>query len=207
LDEMYCNGTVAPLIFYSQKMNTMKYVIFFTVTLSLCLNAKSQIDSTKRKIITKETPKTLTIDNQRYIKGQKGATSTPPVLMPDLTIVSFDAHYLGTQLVDGVTKNLVQITYTIKNEGNASVPANMVGWQGWITYDSGNPKLIPGGGAAVSASATDVINPGDTRQRSFRVTVPFDKSNHPLYTMYLDDLNTVKESNEQNNVMQKAISF
>ena len=186
----------------------MKYIIFFSVSFALYLNAQSQIDSTKRKIITKETPKTLTIDNQRYSKGWKGETSAPPVLMPDLIIVSFDAHYLSTQVVDGVTKNLVEITYIIKNEGTASVLSNKVGWQGWIGYDSGNPKQIPAGGSAISApSATDLINPGDIRQRSFRVTVPFDKNNHPLYTMYLDDLNMVKELNEQNNVMQKAISF
>ncbi len=133
--------------------------------------------------------------------------NTAPAQFPDLVIVSFDANYLGPQVVDGVTKNLVQITYTIKNEGTAGVMANLVGWQGWVGYDSGNPKLIPGGGSAISVSPTDVINPGETRQRSFRVTVAFDKNNHPLYTMYLDDLNTVKESNEQNNIMQKAILF
>ena len=189
------------------KMNTMKYIIFFIATLALFVNAHAQFDSTKRKIVTKEAPKTLSVDNQKYIKGQKGESSTPPVLMPDLIIVSFDAHYLGTQLVGGVTKNIVQISYTIKNEGNGSVQANLVGWQGWVGYDSGNPRLIAGGGSAISASATDVLNPGDIRQRSFRVTVPFDKNNHPLYTMYLDDLHMVTESNEQNNVMQKAISF
>jgi len=185
----------------------MKYIIFFTVTLVLFVNAHAQIDSTKRKIVPKETPKTLSIDNQKYVKGQKGESTTPPVLMPDLIIVSFDAHYSGTQLVGGVTQNVVQITYTIKNDGNGSVPANLVGWQGWIGYDSGNPKLIAAGGSAISASSTDVLNTGESRQRSFRVTVPFDKNNHPLYTMYIDDLHMVAESNEQNNVMQKAISF
>lgn len=87
---------------------------------------------------------------------------------------------MSTQVLDGVTKHLIQITYTVKNKHTAGVLTNMVGWQGWVGYDSGNPKLIAGGEATVSVSATDMINPGDTRERSFKVTVPFDRNNHPL---------------------------
>lgn len=185
----------------------MKQVIFFTATLALCLNAYSQLDNTKRKISTKETPKTLVIDNQKYIKGQKGENTAPPAQLPDLKIVSFNVNYLSTQVVDGVTKHTVEISYTIKNEGMLSLPANTVDLQGWIGYDPSYPKVTAAGGRVLSPIATEVINPGATYQGSFRSTAAFDKNNHPVYTLFLDDANRVKELNEQNNSAQMTILF
>jgi hypothetical protein len=180
----------------------MKQLVFFTIMLAAGMDAYSQNGNSRRKIILKETPKTLSIENQKYVPPPLG------LQLPDLTIVSFDARFLGTQLIDGVTKNQIEVTYKIKNEGTASIAANKIGWQGWVSYVSSNPKMIPGGGAAITATAaTDVIEAGATRQGSFRVSVAFDKNNHPLYTMYLDDLNMVNESNEQNNIAQMAITF
>jgi len=179
----------------------MKQTFLFIAALASCLCSFAQFDSTKRKITAKETSKTLLPVNQKYVKPPAEAQ------LPDLTIVSFNAQYISTQVVDGVTKHLVTITYTIKNEGTASIAANKVSWQGWISYDTNNPQMIAGGGRDVSASPTAVIDPGATVQGSFRVTIQFDKNRHPLYTMYLDKLNTVKELNEVNNIAQKAITF
>lgn len=179
----------------------MKQTFLFILVLASCLCSFAQYDGTKQKISTKETPKTLLPVNRKYVKAPGEAQ------LPDLTIVSFNAQYISTQVVDGVTKHLVTITYSIKNEGTASVAENKVSWQGWISYDTNNPQMIAGGGRDVSNSPTAVINPGATVQGSFRVTIPFDKNRHPLYTMYLDKLNTVKESNEVNNIAQKAITF
>lgn len=62
---------LANIFFLLIKMNTMKYIIFFYFHSALSLGAQSQIDNAKRKMLAKETPKTLSIGNQKYIKGQK----------------------------------------------------------------------------------------------------------------------------------------
>lgn len=179
----------------------MKHTFLFALLFALCLWSFAQFDSTKQKIVMKETPKTLLPASQKYVK------TIPEAQLPDLTVVSLNAQYINTQVVNGVTKHLVTITYTIKNEGTGSVAANKVNWQGWISYDTNNPKMIAGGGADITTSPTAVINPGTTWQGSFRVTIEFDKTRHPVYTLYLDNFNNVKESNEVNNIIQKAITF
>ena len=179
----------------------MKQTLLFIGVLTSCLCAFAQLDSTKQKTITKEVPKTIIPPSQKYVK------TTPETPLPDLTVVSPNAQYINSQVINGITKHLVTITYTIKNDGIGSIAANKVNWQGWISYDTNNPKMIAGGGADISTSPTAVINPGATWQGSFRVTIEFDKTSHPLYTLYLDNFNDVKESNEVNNIAQKAITF
>lgn len=179
----------------------MKQIFLFSLVLASCLCSFAQLDSTKKKAIKKEAPKTLVPVSQKYVR------TNPEAQLPDLTVVSLNAQYINSQVMNGVEKHLVTITYTIKNEGTGSVAANKVSWQGWISYDTNNPKMIAGGGRDVSNSPTDVINPGATVQGSFRVTIEFDKTRHPLYTLYLDNFNAVKESNEVNNIIQKAITF
>jgi hypothetical protein len=178
----------------------MKQTFLFMVVFALCHCSFAQLDI-KQKTSKKEVPKTLVPASQKYVK------TSPETQLPDLTIVSLNAQYINSQVVSGVEKHLVTITYAIKNEGSVSVAANKVSWQGWISYDTNNPKMIAGGGRDVSNSPTDVINPGATVQGSFRVTVEFDKTRHPLYTVFLDNFNEVKESNEVNNIAQKAITF
>jgi hypothetical protein len=178
----------------------MKQTFLLIVVLASCLYSFAQYDSIKQKIVTKEAPKTLAAPNQTL-------KATPEEKLPDLTIVSLNVQYNNDQVVNGETRHLITISYTIKNEGTGSVLANKVAWQGYITYDTNNPQMMAAGGTQVSNSPTAVINPGATFQGSFRVTIDFDKSRHPLYTLYLDNYNDVKESNEVNNIAQKAITF
>lgn len=182
----------------------MKKIILFSIFSLFGIAAICQLPAGTIK--TKVT-QPVKIINPTVAQQLKEANNTE-LKQPDLTIFSFEAQFIKTVVINGVTKNEVNIIYSIKNEGNASVPLNKIGWQGYVGYESANPKLIPGGGAQLASPAsTSNLDPGAIVQRSFRVTVPFDIANRPLYTFYLDNFNDVNEINEQNNIAQKAIKF
>ena len=158
---------------------------------------------------------TIKSKNTQLIKTMNAAVTqrvtkdnSSDIKLPDLIIVSLDAQFIQTVVSGGITKHQVDIIYTVKNEGNVSVPLNKIGWQGYIGYETLNPKLIPGGGSLLAVPASiNNLDPEAIYQRTFRITAPFDKANRPLCTFFLDNFNDVNEINELNNIAQKVIKF
>jgi hypothetical protein len=179
----------------------MKQISFFIILVLAVLHTNAQLDSAKRKIVAKEKPSTLVTDNPRYIKAQ------PMAQLPDLAFSAFNVSNVSNQVVGGVTKYTLEISYTVKNMGNVAVAEDKILLQGFIGYPQNFPGTTAGCGRVLSASATDIIKPGETRQDSFRCTVSLDRNNHPFYTLQLDYENGVKELNEQNNSAQMTILF
>lgn len=188
----------------------MKQAIFFAGIIMLALNAYSQTDSTKTKVLSKDKSKAvLNTNNSGFVKDQQQRRSgtTSPAQLPDMKITSFNVRYVSSQVINGIMKHTLEISYTVKNEGTVSLPASSVALQGWIGYETAYPKIILGCGQALSTIASEILNPGASYTGSFMCTAQFDKNNHPIYTLYLDETNTVKELNEQNNTAQMTILF
>ncbi len=182
----------------------MKKIILFNIFLLFSIVSKCQLPAG-----TMKTKSTQPIKMMNPAVAQRVTdNNSSDIKLPDLTIVSLNVQFIQTLVSEGITKHQVDVIYSVKNEGTESVPWNKIGWQGYIGYESANPKLIPGGGALLTLpTVTHKLNPGEIFKGTLRITAPFDKTKRPLYTFYLDNFNEVNETNEQNNIVQKAITF
>ena len=180
----------------------MKHIISLMLVM-IVLNANSQTDTLNKgtSAPTKILPAT-TIQKPVTLQQPAGKNTTIPKLA-ELRIVSFDVKYLSSQ----TTSHTIEITYTIKNDGNLAVSAASVKMQGYISYDASKPNLMAACGGGFGALASDMINPGATYTGSFRCTLVFEKTWKPVYTLEVDYGNKVKEADEQNNTAQKTILY
>ena len=181
-----------------------KIIILLNCMLCLSSILQAQISGTRSYTVTKkiDTAKIQTLrvnPENTYVK--------PLTPLPDLKLSTLGFSLVSTQIVDGVAKHTFQINYTVKNEGNLSVAANTVFLQGYISFTGANPRTIAGCGTVVRSLAGEMINAGDSYSGFYRCTAPFDRNNPPLYKLYLDSDNIVKESNEENNFAQMTILF
>lgn len=182
----------------------MKRIILFSICSLFSIATICQISSGTIKTKSTNPIKMMNASVAQRVTNNNNSD----IKLPDLTIISLDAQFVQTVVSNGITKHQVDVFFTVKNEGTLSILLNKIGWQGYIGYESANPKIIPGGGALLSVPATTYkLDPGEIYQGTLRVTAPFDKANRPLYTFYLDNFNDVNEINEQNNIAQKAIKF
>ena len=180
----------------------MKHIIPLILVL-IAFNANSQADTLNKgtSVPSKTLPATIT---QKPIALQQpaGKNTTIPKLA-ELRIVSFDVKYLNSQ----TTSHTIEISYTIKNDGNLPVSAASVTMQGYISYDASKPNLMAACGGGFGALASEMINPGATHSGSFRCTLVFEKTWKPVYTLEVDYGNKIKEADEQNNTAQKTILY
>ena len=186
----------------------MKRIILFAAVLVTSLHAISQTDSLRKTVATTPVKKVAvgTDTKPATIQPQGDKLIRDPKL-PDLKIVSFTVSYVNSLVVDGKTKHTIEINYSLKNEGTVAVSKNSFGVQGWISYDAAFPKSIPACGQTVSSFANDMLKPGDSHAGSFRCTAEFNKNNRIVYTLYVDEDNTVKELSEGNNSAQLTIQL
>jgi hypothetical protein len=125
--------------------------------------------------------------------------------LPDLRVSALSFSHVSTAMVNGAATHTFQINYTVVNDGNLAVAANTVVLQGFIHRT--NLPTTGGCGSVVSTQSTEMINPGASRSGFFRCTAPFDKNNPPLYRLWIDSDNILKESNKENNMAQMTIIF
>ncbi len=182
----------------------------------LCLSyiLQAQISGTRYKVIKKsDTTKVQTLKTAPP-NTYTPQPPTPPVqitdmnaLLPDIKIVSFKINYLNSQEVNGELKHTYEIAYLLKNEGNISVSADSIGVQGFISYQMPFPTTSTACGALINSFPGLILNPGATHRGSYKCTSKIDKSNNPVYILYVDYNNIVRELNEQNNKEQMPITF
>jgi hypothetical protein len=184
----------------------VNFIFAQTLTNRTVLTKKTKADSLKQ-VTLKQTP-VHTINNS---KPPATSAATPPATtnstqdLPDLRILELTVMAAGTQVVNGETKPILEISFTIVNQGNVPVVASTVGLQGWIGYNQTNPKALAACGIALSSYATEILKPGDKKSGTFRCSAVFNTANNPFYTLDVDAPRTINELNEQNNSFQVAI--
>lgn len=194
----------------------MKKTIFLFICLfylASLLNA--QITGATRYPLTKKTDpsKTQTLQlNQTNTYIPKPPTQPTQVIdmnaaLPDIKLVSFKINYLGSQDANGEIIYNYEINYVLKNEGNISVAADSIGVQGYLSYQTPVPTTISACGALINRVPGLILTPGYTHRGYYRCSSKIDRNNNPVYMLYVDNNNTVKELNEQNNMAQLPITF
>lgn len=116
---------------------------------------------------------------------------TMPEKLPDLRVNKISATYtVGQALV---------IDYEVVNTGTAAANMNDVSLDGFIYL---NYAERPGGGTVLKqGTANNMLEPGQTKAGTMRITTTLDKNQGTAYSykLLVDQHNAVKESNENNN--------
>jgi hypothetical protein len=183
----------------------MKQSILFAALLLSLTSLQAQISNPKLSVKT-----TRTTDTVKQVGIKVNAPNTyvkPPAPLPDLRLSTLGFSFVNSQVVDGVTMHTFQINYTVKNEGTLAIAANSVHLQGYASFGGTNPRTVPACGSTLTTLAWQMIPAGATFSGWFRCTMAFDKNNPPLYKLYVDPDNTVKEISEDNNGAQMTILF
>ena len=172
-----------------------------------CLSCSIYAQITNPKLSPITTKTTDTIKRETIKTEPENTYVKPPAALPDLKLSTLSFSFVGSQVVEGVTKHTFQINYTVKNEGTLTVAANTVYLQGYIRFTGTNPRTVPACGSVITSLSSQMIPAGASYSGWFRCTAAFDKNNPPLYLLDLDPGNSVKELNEQNNSAQMTILF
>ncbi|MGB8191932.1 MAG: CARDB domain-containing protein [Chitinophagaceae bacterium] len=179
-------------------MKHVSIIIFSFLCFSTILSAQK----TQMTVKKPDTVKVQTLN----VKPENSYVRSPAPL-PDLRLSALSFTLVNTQVINGVTQHTFQINYTVSNDGTQSVAANAVFLQGYISYSGTTPKTSAGCGSVMTTLQGEMINAGATRTGWFRCTASFDRNNPPLYRLFIDSDNSVKESNEENNSAQMTIIF
>lgn len=190
---------ILTLIFFT---GFVHFLLAQTITNRTPLTKKTKADSSKL-VTLRQTPNYTANNTKSPVTTQPTTNSTQD--LPDLYIVALTVMAAGTQIVNGESKPILEISFTIVNQGTVPVAASAVGVQGWIGYNQTNVKDIAAFGITLSSSATEVLKPGDKKTGTFKCSAVFITTNNPFYTLYVDAPGTISELNEQNNSFQAVI--
>ncbi|MBC7848283.1 MAG: hypothetical protein H7Y31_01040 [Chitinophagaceae bacterium] len=164
---------------------------------------KKTIDTTKAQTIKLSPPNTAV----RRTATPATSAIDANALLPDIKLVSFTIKYVSSQEMNGELRHSYEIAYLLKNEGNVAVSADSIGMQGFISYQTPVAATSPACGALINQTSGLILAPGATHKGLYRCTSPVDKLNNPVYILYVDYPNLVRELNEQNNKLQLPITF
>ena len=173
-----------------------KISLFFLVAAFASTSVSAQITraTTTTKTDTSKMQTLKTTAPNTYVKPQA-----------DLRITALTFTHVKTELVNGVATHTFAINYSVKNEGNLAVAVSSIGLQGFIHRT--NQPTTGACGRVLGDRTGDMINPGATISGWFRCTSAFDRNNPPLYRLWVDSENSLKESNEDNNMAQSTLIF
>lgn len=154
----------------------MKKTISLALTICLFVNGFAQVKS--RDILNT----TTTTDSRKK--------------MPDLVItkVKISGRYKNANSVE-----VRDITYEIKNEGNAA-PAYFVELEGFLTNDDVyNWATMAKGCTDIVENATVMLAPGKTVTKTFTCGSAIIKNGYRYYVLRVDYRERIAEQNENNN--------
>ena len=151
----------------------MKKLIFlFNCMLCLSMVLQAQITAPRTYTISKQIDTTKNQSLQiKSINTKKDITEK----LPDLRFVALTVTATA-YLDNGVTKYKLNLSYTVKNDGNAAVLSDDVTLNGFVTTDEGLTKdlsftsyFMPAGGNVLSDALGrgETLAPGATKQFSF----------------------------------------
>lgn len=152
----------------------MKQVIFFMSIIMLNIDAYSQTDTAK-KFITPKFPGTTISKSEKLGIQPKNIAAAQ---LPDLKFTSFNVT-ATPGAVNGVTTYTLNVSYTIKNEGAASVPFENIVIQGFITNENyikqtQDPKFTgmftAAGGGQLPGFKGEMLAPGASKQISYYIS-------------------------------------
>lgn len=190
-----------------------KIIVLFNCMLCLSYVLLAQISAPKSSTITKKNDpvkiQTLQVKPVNTVKDMSEK-------LPDLRFTAFNVT--ATAYIDnGVTKYRLNISYTVKNDGNASVLTDDVTIQSFLTTESGLTKdlsftsyFTPAGGNVLSdvTGKGETLAPGATKQLSFSPgNFQLQRDPKPVYLITINAFGGVKESNTTNNRASMTILF
>ena len=190
-----------------------KIIILFNCLLCLSFLLQAQINNGKPSKIVKK------IDTVKVQKLQgKLANSAKDMSekLPDLIFTAF--NITATAYTDnGLTKYRLNISYTVKNDGNALVLSDDVTIQSFLTTELGLTKdlsftsyFTPAGGNSLSdvTGRGETLAPGASKQFSFSPgNYQLQRDAKPVYLITINPFGGVKESNTANNRASMTILF
>lgn len=178
----------------------MKNITIFILSLSICIHANSQTETTIQKTKTatvNTTQKPLTLQ-------QQGEKNIPVPKLPDLRFTTVNVKMFNSQSAEN---KFLEISYTIKNDGYISIALNTLFVEGVIRNDGGQPG--PGSYAGCGAMATALtsikLNAGEEYSGSYRCYIKLGVAQCKSYTVVIDSQNAIKEIDENNNVATTTI--
>ena len=192
----------------------MKKIIFlFNCMFCLSILLQAQITAPRTYTISKQIDTTKNQSLQiKSINTKKDITEK----LPDLRFTALNAIAIP-YLDNGVTKYKINLTYTVKNDGDAPVLTDEVSIQGYITTDIGLTKdlsftsyFLPAGGNTLSniPGRGETLAPGASKQFSFGPSnLQIQKDPKPVYLIIINRYGGPKESNTTNNNASTTILF
>lgn len=168
----------------------MKQVIFLMLCVAINHHCFCQTDTMKRKTTIN---KATTITNP--VTLQQPGTNTVVTKLPDLRITSVNVK----QITNSTGGKYLEISYTVKNDGNAPVDLSNIGMSGTIKLSPTSVRDEPGCGKTITTLSGTLLNPGETHSNSYRCYVVMDFTVYKYYILSTDNSNAAKELNETNN--------
>lgn len=184
----------------------MKQAIFFAGIIIMTLNGYSQTDTTKRISKTKSVPASTINRSAKLGIQPKNAAAAQ---LPDLKFTSFNVTASAPYVVNGIINYTLNVSYTVKNDGAASVSYEDIVIQGFLTNEhwiqqTQDPKFTgmftAVGGGQLSGLKGQTLAPGDSKQVSYYISnKELAKDPKPVLLLIINYLRGPQEITRDNN--------
>ncbi|MFT3933701.1 MAG: CARDB domain-containing protein [Chitinophagaceae bacterium] len=190
----------------------MKQLLFMAIGLiAISQLSFCQTDSLRQRTLNNLGKKNPQLDvntpakKNTVVLQQSNINNASAGLAPDLTITALNVRYTGSVMVNGQSKNVIQISCTVKNIGTTAISARDAGLDGKVSTDPSNTGGIAGCGTVLSSIASDMINAGASFTKVYTCTLAYDKSAKAYYNITVSTSPNITELNKQNNTAQITI--